>query len=486
MPSPALVHPRQFRPLVAVAFAAVATAAGPATADCARGTAGDELVAARAGLVREWIVQIPFDSSASRLERVVVGDGLVVAQSGDGGVHAVQASAAAGESRPGSVLWSQRLGRPGGPALAAGIGPGLVTVAHDLDLHALDRRTGHVAWHEPLGTLPHAPAVPVGDWVYVGMGSGGMLRLPARPRSTTGASEPEPAPPPRRGKAAEPAQDDAPADDEPPARRRPAKQPAAKREVSEESRQPIALDSGGPVEWPPQPFAEGVVWCTKAGRIVAIEPSANGWNRFQEELPAAPAGPPVVRGTSLFATTGGDRGAATAEFVRIDLVRERNERLATVWRTPLPGRPVGGPLLAGGLVVASLGPDGIAACAADTGAPAWRSHVVGTIVAATGRLVWCLDDMGGLTALDLATGLPRFSLCLGGFTVPVVNTATDRLVLASPRGLVVSLAPAVPEPPPAPPPAQQAKPARKTERSDATAPAAAARGRADPAARPRP
>ena len=459
MQFPAPVRSRPVRPLVAVALAMVAPIAMPAAADCARGTAGDELVAARAGLVREWIVQIPFDSSTSRLERVVVGDGLVVAQAGDGGVHAVQTAAAAGESRPGSVLWSQRLGRPGGPALAAGIGPGLVTVAHDLELHALDRRTGHVSWHESLGTLPHAPAVPVGDWVYVGMGSGGMLRLPARPRSTTAAPEPEPAPPARRG---EPAQADAPADADAPARRRPAKKPAAKREVSVESRQPIALDSGGPVEWPLQPFAEGVVWCTTAGRIVALEPSANGWNRFEEELPDAPAGPPVVRGTSLFAVTGADRNAATTEFVRVDLVRKRNEKLATIWRTPLPGRPIGGPLLAGGLVVVALGPDGIAACTADTGAPAWRSHVVGTLVAATGRLVWCLDDMGGLTALDLATGLPRFSLCPGGFTMPVVNTATDRLVLASPRGLVVSLAPAVPEPPPAPPPAQQAKPARKT------------------------
>jgi outer membrane protein assembly factor BamB len=451
MPSPVLVRSRPVRPLAAVALAAVATAALPAAADCARGTAGDELVAARAGLVREWIVQIPFDSATSRLERVVVGDGLVVAQSGDGGVHAVQAAAAAGESRPGSVLWSQRLGRPGGPALAAGIGPGLVTVAHDLDLHALDRRTGQVVWHEPLGTLPHAPAVPVGDAVYVGMGSGGMLRLPSRPRSSTAAPEP-----------AQPAQADAPA------RRRPTKKPAAKRQVSTESREPIALDSGGPVEWPAQPFVEGVMWCTTTGRIVTLQQTPGGWNRFEEELPAAPAGPPVVRGASLFATTGGERGAASAEFVRVDLISKRNERLATVWRTPLPGRPVGGPLLAGSLVVVSLGPDGIAACTADTGAPAWRSHVVGTPVAATGRLVWCLDDMGGLTALDLATGLPRFSLCLGGFTVPVVNTATDRLVLASPRGLVVSLAPAVPQP-------------SATE----TGPAAAARGRADPAAKPR-
>jgi hypothetical protein len=196
---------------------------------------------------------------------------------------------------------------------------------------------------------------------------------------------------------------------------------------------------------------------------VALERQDGAWQRTEAILPAAPAGPPVVRGNSIFAATGGERGAASAEFVRVDLrTRRSEERLATVWRTPLPGRPVGGPLLAGNLVVASLGPDGIAACSAETGGPAWRSHVVGTLVAATGRLVWCLDDMNNLTALDLATGLPRFSLCLGCFTLPVVNTASDAIILASPQGLVVSLAPAVREQPPAPAPARDTKPVRKT------------------------
>ena len=65
------------------------------------GTAGDELVAARAGLSREWVVQIPFDSAGWRIEHVSIGDGLVVAVSGDGGVHAVQTSpATAGSPAP--------------------------------------------------------------------------------------------------------------------------------------------------------------------------------------------------------------------------------------------------------------------------------------------------------------------------------------------------------------------------------------------------
>lgn len=93
------------------------------------GTAADELVAARAGLVREWVVQIPFDSAGWSLEHVSIGDGLVVATSGDGGVHAVSTSSGTGQPRPGSVIWSRRIGRPGGAGQPAGIGGDLVTVA---------------------------------------------------------------------------------------------------------------------------------------------------------------------------------------------------------------------------------------------------------------------------------------------------------------------------------------------------------------------
>ena len=84
------------------------------------GTAGDDLVAARAGLTREWVVQVPFDSAGWRLEHVSIGDDLVVACSGDGGVHAIQASPSQnGSPRAGSVLWSQRVGTPGGPLPAS-------------------------------------------------------------------------------------------------------------------------------------------------------------------------------------------------------------------------------------------------------------------------------------------------------------------------------------------------------------------------------
>ena len=68
-----------------------------------------------------------------------------------------------------------------------------------------------------------------------------------------------------------------------------------------------------------------------------------------------------------------------------------------------------------------------------------------------GGRAWLIDEVGRLTALDLSSGVRRLSLSLGCFTLPVVNNLTERLILASPEGLVASLAP------PAPPAAPAAK-----------------------------
>lgn len=96
-------------PWIAATLVALSAAGSPARATVC-GTAADEFIAAEVGLVREWIVQVPFDSAAWRLEHVVVGRDLVVAQSRDGGVAAIQSAAVDGAPRPGSVLWHTRIG----------------------------------------------------------------------------------------------------------------------------------------------------------------------------------------------------------------------------------------------------------------------------------------------------------------------------------------------------------------------------------------
>jgi outer membrane protein assembly factor BamB len=384
------------------------------------GTAGDDLVAARAGLTREWVVQIPFDSAGWRLEHVSVGEGFVVATTTDGGVHAVRTSpASAGSPRAGSLAWSQRVGRPGGPVEPAGIGPNIVTVARDLDLYAFDAEDGSQKWHRSFGRPPAGAAVASGDFVYEPLSGDGVMRLPVNP-----GARPRPASAGTGGR-----RDGVAAADE-------------KRQQAVDPLRPISLDAGGRISTAPLPFQGGVVWCTDAGIIVAIVPvegdtvTGAAWTRMEFDLGSAPLGPLVVRGPTIYAaTTRGD-------LARIDDVPESDTHVfSTTWHVVLPQPPQGGPVVGGDTVVVSLGDEGTMAFAAETGSEKWRSCAAGTVVSVTGDRAWCIDRVGRLSSLDLTTGMPAEWMCLGDFTLPVVNTVNDRLILASPDGLVVSLAP---------------------------------------------
>lgn len=432
---------------------AVATVAAGAAADCGGGCGGslagtpaDEFVAERLGLAREWVVQLPYDSATAELEHVTIGAGLVVARTGDGRVHAVKSAARsdapAGSQEPavGTVLWSKRLGDRG-IATPAGVGPHVVTATADSELFAIDRETGAPRWQRPLGRMPAAGAVEIADWVYAPLDGGGILRLPTdplQPTADTAASRtaaPAKGPRARRGK-------DAKQTEEP--------RPTA---ASLRSR---TLDSGGRVATPVEPFAKGVVWTTANGTLVTLQDAEPAWQRFEFGLNTPAVSTPVVRDDAIFVAT------QAADLARLELRDSGVNRVRTAWHVVLDEPPDAGPFIGGDTVVVSLGEGGLAAFAAETGAPRWRSDVAGRILAVAGDRVWIVDRTGRLAGIDLASGARRERVCLGGFSFPVANTATDRLILASPDGLLVSLAPrrpaTLPEPKPATPPAAEAEP----------------------------
>ncbi|MBU6308509.1 MAG: PQQ-binding-like beta-propeller repeat protein [Planctomycetes bacterium] len=360
---------------VAVLPAAVAVAGG--TLLC--GTAGDDLVAARAGLVREWVVQIPFDSAGWSLETVSIGDGLVVATSGDGGVHAVSTGTGPGLPRPGSVLWSRHVGDSVGRIPPAG-------VADEAIADSSARSSGRYQDFDP----------PAGD---------------------------------------------------------------------------------GGVGQPPVAFAGGVVWSDTTGMLKATVKDEKQWRQLEFDLGAPVTGGMVVRDRSIFVAT--QRG----DLFRIDEPDGAPFAFKQVWRVTLPYQPEAGPIVGGDTVAISLGGDGIMAFSAVDGRERWRSCHGGRLVSITGNRVWCIDAVGRLSSLDLETGMPGEWMCLGSFTLPVVNTVNDRLILASPDGLLVSLAPrrTVSAVPPPGPPQPNWKP---VEESTAPAPEAVEPAAAEPVADP--
>ena len=419
-------------------LAGLALAAGLATLAAARendsiaGTLADELLADRVGLVREWIVQIPFDSAGYRLQHIVVADGMVIAQSGDGGVHAVRAAALDPASHPadgdthgqpqvGTLLWSQRIGKVGGPVEIAGVGPTLIAVARDLDLYGLDSDTGQTRWHDRFGRIPAAGAMPSGNWVYVPLHSDGVLRLPVDPHKHNTV---------KRKSAVT---DNKPVDKKQKLPPKPKKK--AVEQKTPESLAPFLIDAGGLLEQAPIPLADGILWCTTNGTLVALERKENEWQRHQFLLGSPPAGPPRVRGNAIFATT------VEKTLVRIDLLESGGSGLQLNWQVSLRAQSDPGVFLSADTLVVSLGDAGIEAFSTETGKFLWHSPLAGQILAANVEDVWCIDRTGRLASLDLADGSRKHRANLGIFSLPVVNATSDRLMLASPDGVLVSLAP---------------------------------------------
>lgn len=376
------------------------------------GGPADEIVAARVGLDREWVVQVPFDSAAWRLEHVVVGDRLVVAQAGDGTIAAIRADVRPGGARRGTVAWSQHIGGTG-PFEAPGIGEKTVVVARARDVSALFADTGRIAWDRKLAGVASAGGMAVAGTVFVPLDGSGVDRLPEAIWEQTAfqarTSETEPV-----GETAE----------------------------------RFVLDSQGEVDFPPLPFADGVLWCSADGLIMALVGVGDRARRLEFDLGSPASGPPVVVGKDVYvATRAGDIARIT--FVSAGLTANAGvyrdaageEVKFSGWHTILEAVPEGSPLVSGTTVVVSLGPWGIAGFDVANGELRWQVPNVGRPLAITDSRVWCLDETGFLVARDLMSGGTRERLCLGEFTIPVVNTVSERLVLASPKGLVASLAP---------------------------------------------
>jgi outer membrane protein assembly factor BamB len=468
---------------------------------CHAGTPADEFIADRAGLIREWIVRLPFDSTRGQLRHVTIGDGIVVASAEDGTMHAIAtgrgpagaagsptADAAPGDTpaagrdgegdaaaapplphppAPGSVLWSTKVGGIGGALLPAGIGGKTVAVGGDLGLVALEADGGGIRWREPVGT-PTATAAPIGESIYVPLSGGRLHRSLANPLRDAATKQP----------ASAPAQAGRGDDGAGTRRPRPGRKAAAAQARLVTDRQlPVSVDAGGRVDRPVMPFGDGIAWTTTNGLLIALERTNAGWDRYEFDLLARPTDTPIVRGTSIFAAT------VAGDLARVDFSTGGPRGLRTGWHVVLDGTPDAGPFLGGNTIVVSLGDDGLAAFTADTGSPVWRSPVAGRVLAVGGDRVWLIDHVGRLSAIDVATGERRARFCLGCLTMPIVNVVNDRLFLASADGLLVCLAPKRPIPDafPAPTPVKKPKPrpAPAPASEDADAPAGEA-----PAAEP--
>lgn len=95
------------------------------------------------------------------------------------------------------------------------------------------------------------------------------------------------------------------------------------------------------------------------------------------------------------------------------------------------------------ILLVSLGEEGIAAHNSSTGDRLWKTSLQAKFLACIGSHLWCYDTQNRITAIRLRDGIVNSWLCPGPFTIPITNRSSERLILASPRGLLASLRPRV-------------------------------------------
>ena len=384
-----------------------------AYAESLYGTAADPFEADRVGLTREWIIQLPFDSDRYRLNQIDVGRWMVVAQSEDGLVHAVRAGSGetteAGKPPPGILLWSTPLGLPKDSLQAAGIDRDLVTINRDMNTFGIDSRTGSIFWKRRLPSPSSSGSFPVGDWVYVPLWDKTMYRLPVNPYRNQNSSDKE-----EGGDS-------------------------SKNSSSQANLDPVRIKAHGLIEQQPLQFGDGVIWCTENGRLTAIEPAEKGWERHEFFLRDNPNGPVAVQGAVAFAAT--EKG----ELVRFE---DAPGGLRLTWRFLLetrlhPNQKRPQLMVHDEILLVSLGEEGIAAHQSSTGERLWKTALQAEFLACIGSHLWCYDTQNRITAIRLRDGIEDAWLCTGPFTIPVTNRSSERLILASPRGLLASFRPRV-------------------------------------------
>jgi outer membrane protein assembly factor BamB len=415
--------------LVACVIAGLVAPACPA-GERVCGTVADAFVAEELGLRRDWIVQVPFNTSATRLEHVTVADGIVIAAAGDGSLHGIAAPVAptddaetrAGQPAPGTVLWSHFPSRGDGGLRPPAVGSGIVAIAGDFAALGIDLLSGRTLWREPLPSPAVAAAAISGDWVYVPIEGGRLLRFAVNPYR-----EPEVQTVLKKKDAGSKTVTDA-------------ETRSAVSYVTGTKVPPLELSTHGSLAFPPLSLKEGVLWCTTDGLLTWLTPAQPEWVRTEFTLGRPPAGPPLIldsaSGTSIFIAT--NTGPAGSDVIRIDLLPGG---MVFAWQQPLDDAVAGGATRSGEMILVPLATGGLAALAAADGKRLWTHPQQVQLLTVTSKRLWCIDDMGRLATLDPADGRRLEQFCLTPFRVPVVNDTTDRLILASPGGVIASLAP---------------------------------------------
>lgn len=362
-----------------VAFMVESGAAQPATRQNAFPTVTQ---LNRYGLTMAWWNQATINPNRDRVSHLTADEQVVFVQSSAGVVSAI-------DMETGQKLWASQLGRKDNPAYPVTTNDDLALVLTGLDLFAVEKRTGNLIWRVRVPGQPSTRPVMDDEQVYVGMLDGSVYALDLDKIE----------------------------------------------ELYELNRLPQW--SYQTVNWhykaadeigtPPVPWGSIVNFASKDHSLYSVTKEGRSL-KFQLETDAPVSAPMTEKDGYLF--------MASQDF-NVYSVNLINGQIRWQFVTGVP--VLNGPKAIGDHLYVAPKRGGLYQLSTVSGRQRWWQPELTDFVAESQNYTFATNQRGDLVLLDKSTGGPRGVLPLRHFSTRISNELTDRVIMATPAGLVVML-----------------------------------------------
>lgn len=448
-----------------IAWLGVLALGGPQTTAPAAEMINENL-AAQHGLTRAWYAQVQLDRNRGRVTHVVLADGVLLVQTSQAMVHALNAET-------GQTLWVVQMGTPGYPDVPGYVHGDYVAVINGSTLFILNRHDGKLLWQKKLEGSPSAGPGLSDRQVYVPMIDGLVYTYPLKPVAKPilkieGEEEKKPAATadkaaakPAAAKPARPAATGAkqpgraaatetagakPESDQSPKEELSAEKEQQRREslrLSQEFVPGLACPSTGQVYTRPlvtlqATGAENVAWTTSRGFLFMGKLFEN---HFTSVYRLTTGGPMSTEPTYLprDANIVGDSGVifGSSEDGFVYAIREVDGSL--LWRFST-GEPIVERSVVIGLhVLVPTQLEGMYCLNAENGEQVWWTSGIRRFVAASKERLYTIDAVGRMVVLNARTGARLDAFDVSTLPIRLTNDMTDRIYLTTPTGLIQCL-----------------------------------------------
>jgi outer membrane protein assembly factor BamB len=387
--------------------------------------AGNEIIteaqAAQHGLTRSWFSQVEMDGGRSRLKDLVLYDGILYVQTDRAMVHAIDAET-------GATLWAKQIGRPEHPSLTPGVGRNLLAIINGSRLYVVNRFDGKILLETNIDAAPGAGPAVSDQRVFVPTVMGMLLSYRVEEVS-------DPLKEAIKETPVSPEDFD--------------KQKTEDRQsihLSQQAIRPLTCQSKGrtlvqPVVTRQNEAEEYVVWPTDQGFMYIGRIDRDAATQIDVKYRLQTAAAITAQPTYLYPDPKilGDSGiilAASGDGY-IHAIIERNGE--TLWRFST-GEPLSQPaVVINEQAYAATSLSGMYCINIKNGRQMWYAPGIVKFVAASQNHVYCVDKLGLTRVLDASTGAQLDILPTAALPVKMLNTDTDRVYLATSKGLIQCL-----------------------------------------------